>query len=159
MVLTPGQSPGPPFPGQAPWNITWRSRCASLSGSIRLKKFFCTAFEKFSLIDLNKNKMGVLSVRQNPHCTSFGPEPSGGPDYCYFDWFTCSGFPPSFLPGSISDLPFRVNESWFPTPVSQSFCNLLLRNLLLQNLVGVQSPLRVPAFTTNFQVDLLSLIW
>jgi hypothetical protein len=55
------------------------------------------------------------------------------------------GFPFSFSPGTASALPLRAFRIRFPTFVSRSIFNLLLRNLLLLNLSGVPSPFRVPS--------------
>ena len=50
-------------------------------------------------------------------------------------------------------IPFRQTLADFsvrePPHVSRSVCNFFLRNLLCPDLVGVLSPLRVPAFTTK----------
>jgi hypothetical protein len=36
------------------------------------------------------------------------------PSYCYFDWSTCQGLPPFFLPGSFSDPPLRAFQAGNP---------------------------------------------
>ena len=68
--LNPRAEPWTQIPGQAPGNMTLRSRYASLSGSIRLEIFSAFHLKNFSLIDLKippSNRLEKLTGKLNDY--------------------------------------------------------------------------------------------
>ena len=74
--------------------------------------------------------MGTFSYRKDSHPTSCGRDHLKPPSYCYYGWFTCPEFPPSFQPGSFLNLPLRVFWSRNPILSAGLFATFLAESIV-----------------------------
>ena len=103
--------------------------------------------------------MGTFSCRKDSHPTSCDRNHLKPPSYCYYGWFTCPEFPPSFRPGSFLNLPLRVFWSRNPILSAGLFATFSCGIYCAQTLWECCHPFGFLLSPRNKQRCLLSLTW